>query len=81
MFELFADGTLKHAASRRAFLNALQVWLDGIEGVLVSRQASCSDPTYLSAFREQLHGFIKREGARKGSAAHRGRRETPRSTR
>lgn len=64
MFELLGSGTLASASKRRAFLEALRVWLDGMETLSVSRYASCNDPLFQPAFREHLLTFIEPGKAR-----------------
>lgn len=58
LFELLASGA-SHPARRRALIDALRVWLDGMEALSVSGYATCNDPTYQATFREHLLTFIE----------------------
>jgi quercetin dioxygenase-like cupin family protein len=55
IFELLADGTLDDPSSRQAYLDALQIWVDGNQTLLFSRQASCVDKRYASIFLKHMH--------------------------
>jgi mannose-6-phosphate isomerase-like protein (cupin superfamily) len=46
IFTLLADGTLEDARKRKAYNDALQIWVDGNQLLLLSRQATCVDPAY-----------------------------------
>jgi quercetin dioxygenase-like cupin family protein len=68
IFELLADGTLDDANKRRVYLDALQIWVDGNQTLLFSRQATCMDPTYSKVFsrhmKEELgHDLMHKERA------------------
>jgi mannose-6-phosphate isomerase-like protein (cupin superfamily) len=55
IFELLADGTLEDPHKRKAYLDALQIWVDGNQALLFSRQASCFDPRYARVFLGHMH--------------------------
>ncbi len=50
VFDLLADGTLEDAEKRKAYQAALQIWVDGNQTLLYSRQASVRDPIFDKAF-------------------------------
>jgi hypothetical protein len=66
LFSLIDDGTLRDRFKRQAFLDTLQVWLDGQEALLFARQASCADPDYAGAFHEDVRHRTERRGTNKG---------------
>ncbi len=50
---------------RKAYLDSLQVWLDGNQTLLLSRQANCFEPAYATVFGRHLedefgHGLLKK---------------------
>ena len=51
--------TLEHAPRRQACIGALSTWLTGIEAAVVSRYATCSDPTFQAVFRERLLELVQ----------------------
>jgi mannose-6-phosphate isomerase-like protein (cupin superfamily) len=55
IFELLADGTLDNPVKRQAYLDALQIWVDGNQTLLFSRQATCVDPVYSAMFLKHMH--------------------------
>jgi hypothetical protein len=55
IFDLLADGTLEDPVRRRAYLDHLQIWVDGNQALLFSRQASCVDSLYRSMFLRHMH--------------------------
>jgi mannose-6-phosphate isomerase-like protein (cupin superfamily) len=68
IFELLADGTLADPARRKVYLDALQIWVDGNQALLFSRQATCMDPAYSKMFlrhmQEELgHDVLHKERA------------------
>lgn len=58
-FEMIQDGTLEDANKRKIFLDALQVWTDKNQLLLMSRQAMCVDDNYsrqfLQHFKEEVN--------------------------
>lgn len=54
LFELIQDGTLGDPKKRKTFLDALQIWVDGNQTLLFSRQASCRDPSYEPIFFQHM---------------------------
>jgi quercetin dioxygenase-like cupin family protein len=76
IFDLLADGTLADPVRRKVYLDALQIWVDGNQSLLFSRQATCADPTYSKVFlrhmQEELgHDVLHKqrgEGERAGEA-------------
>jgi quercetin dioxygenase-like cupin family protein len=50
VFDLLADGTLEDAARRKVYQDALQIWVDGNQTLLFSRQASVRDPLFVKVF-------------------------------
>jgi mannose-6-phosphate isomerase-like protein (cupin superfamily) len=71
IFDLLADGTLDDPTKRNAYLEALQIWVDGNQTLLFSRQATCMDPRYvpvfLRHFKEEMgHDVLHKD--RQGSA-------------
>ena len=58
IFELLADGTLADPARRKVYLDALQIWVDGNQSLLFSRQATCMDPTYSKMFMRHMQEEI-----------------------
>lgn len=54
IFELLADGTLADPARRKVYLDALQIWVDGNQSLLFSRQATCMDPAYSRTFLRHM---------------------------
>jgi quercetin dioxygenase-like cupin family protein len=55
IFDLLADGTLDDPQLRQAYLDALQIWVDGNQTLLFSRQASCVEARYASVFLKHMH--------------------------
>ncbi len=55
IFELLADGTLDDPRKRQAYLDNLQIWVDGNQRLLFSRQASCADPDFEGVFLQHMH--------------------------
>jgi len=55
IFELLADGTLDDPVKRQAYLDSLQIWVDGNQTLLFSRQASCVDEAYAGTFLKHMH--------------------------
>jgi len=53
------------AAKRRAFVAALEVWLNGVDALVASSYATCSDARYHSAFRESLLEVVQHRTARR----------------
>lgn len=58
IFELLADGTLEDPQRRKVYLDALQIWVDGNQTLLFSRQATCADPTYQKVFFHHMQEEI-----------------------
>jgi hypothetical protein len=54
IFELLADGTLDDAEKRKVYNDTLQIWVDGNQALLYSRQASCVDPAYQRVFSKHM---------------------------
>ncbi|WP_155769581.1 hypothetical protein [Mycobacterium asiaticum] len=50
VFDLLADGTLEDPTKRKVYQDALQIWVDGNQTLLFSRQASVRDPIFEKAF-------------------------------
>jgi len=55
IFEVLRDGTLENSKKRQVYLDALQIWVDGNQTLLFSRQASCLDPAYKHVFLQHMH--------------------------
>jgi hypothetical protein len=58
IFTLLADGTLEDARKRKAYNDALQIWVDGNQLLLLSRQATCVDPAYQGVFLKHMNEEI-----------------------
>jgi len=54
-FRILGDGTLEDSNRRRTFLDALQVWVNGNQTLLFTRQGTCRDPSYAPIFLKHLH--------------------------
>jgi quercetin dioxygenase-like cupin family protein len=54
LFDLLRDGTLENPRKRAAYLDALQLWVDGNQALLFTRQASCTDARYAKMFLEHF---------------------------
>jgi hypothetical protein len=54
IFELFTDGTLDDPKRRQVFLDTLQIWVDGNQTLLFTRQASTLDPVYEETFLRHM---------------------------
>lgn len=54
IFELLEDGTLDDPVKRKAYLDTLQIWVDGNQSLLFSRQAACTDPTFGDTFLRHM---------------------------
>lgn len=54
IFDVLSDGTLEDPLRRKAYLDSMQVWLDGNQALLLSRQANCAEPTYARLFARHL---------------------------
>jgi hypothetical protein len=68
IFELLSDGTLDDPHKRKVYLDTLQIWVDGNQSLLFSRQSSTVDPVYaamfLKHFQEEVgHEVLHRERA------------------
>ena len=68
IFDLLADGTLEDPIKRKAYLDTLQIWVDGNQALLFSRQATCADATYqdvfLQHFKEEMgHDVLHKDRA------------------
>ncbi len=50
VFDLLADGTLEDAKKRKVYQDALQIWVNGNQTLLFSRQASVRDPIFEKVF-------------------------------
>lgn len=50
IFGLLADGTLEDATKRKVYQDALQIWVNGNQTLLFSRQASVRDPHFEEVF-------------------------------
>lgn len=55
LFDLLADGTLDDPTKRQAYLDNLQIWVDGNQRLLFSRQASCTDDAFAGVFLQHMH--------------------------
>jgi mannose-6-phosphate isomerase-like protein (cupin superfamily) len=69
LFSLLASGVLEDPRKHKACLEALRVWGDGIEVLLFSRQATCSDPRYKDAFRRRTSEELGHDGLHSGGPA------------
>jgi mannose-6-phosphate isomerase-like protein (cupin superfamily) len=54
IFELLADGTLEESSKRDAYFRYLQIWVNGNQKLLFSRQASCANPRYAGMFLKHM---------------------------
>lgn len=61
IFELFLDGTLDDAKRRKVFMDTLQIWVDGNQMLLFSRQATTRDPAYERVFLEHMREELGHE--------------------
>jgi hypothetical protein len=68
MFDLLNDGTLDDPIKRKVFLDTLQIWVDGNQALLFSRQASCVDSQYSGVFLEHMHEEIGHDAMHKHRA-------------
>lgn len=72
LFDLLRDGTLEDPEVRAAYLDALQIWVDGNQSLLFTRQASCDDPrfagTFLQHFKEEVGHEVMHANRADGSA-------------
>jgi mannose-6-phosphate isomerase-like protein (cupin superfamily) len=64
VFELLESGELEEPRKRKAYLDALRVWIDGNRTLLFSRQATCSDPRYQGAFLSHMNEELERDSIR-----------------
>ncbi len=72
MFDLLHDGTLDDPLLRKTFLDTLQIWVDGNQALLFSRQASCVDPKYSGVFLEHMQEEVGHDAMHKarGDSGH-----------
>jgi mannose-6-phosphate isomerase-like protein (cupin superfamily) len=77
IFELLSDGTLEDARKRKVFLDTLQIWVDGNQRLLFSRQAACSDPAYESIFLRHMQEEMGHDVLHKDRNDESSRSETP----
>lgn len=68
IFELLADGTLADENKRKVYNDTLQIWMDGNQALLYSRQASCVDPTYQTVFHKHMQEEIGQDALRERDA-------------
>jgi hypothetical protein len=68
MFDLLRDGTLENPMKRKVFLDTLQIWVDGNQALLFSRQASCTDPKYSGVFLQHMHEEVGHDALHKARA-------------
>lgn len=61
IFRLLSDGTLNDPKKRKAYLEHLQIWVDGNQTLLFSRQATSVDPKYAAVFLQHLREEIGHE--------------------
>ena len=61
IFSIMRDGTLEDPIKRRTFLDALQIWVDGNQTLLFTRQATCRDPFYEPIFFKHLQEEVGHE--------------------
>jgi quercetin dioxygenase-like cupin family protein len=54
IFELLSDGTLDDPAKRKVYLDSLQIWVDGNQTLLFSRQATTQDPAFEGMFLRHM---------------------------
>jgi mannose-6-phosphate isomerase-like protein (cupin superfamily) len=54
IFGLLASGALEDPVQRKAYLESLQIWVDGNQALLFSRQATCMDPFYKATFLRHM---------------------------
>jgi mannose-6-phosphate isomerase-like protein (cupin superfamily) len=81
VFELLTDGTLDDPCKRKLYLDALQIWVDGNQTLLFSRQATCLDPTYKDVFfrhmQEELGHDVLHKQRSEGERATESRMRDP----
>ncbi len=58
LFTLIQDGTLADAKKRQIFLDSLQIWTEGNQILLLSRQATCCDPNFQTIFLKHFQEEI-----------------------
>lgn len=58
LFSLIQDGTLADAKKRQVFLDSLQIWTEGNQTLLFSRQSTCCDPHFQSVFLKHFQEEI-----------------------
>jgi mannose-6-phosphate isomerase-like protein (cupin superfamily) len=68
IFELLADGTLEDPKKRSTYMNTLQLWVDGNQALLFTRQALCANPTFASVFLTHMHEEIGHDALHKDRA-------------
>lgn len=54
IFDLVTSGTLEDPIRRAACRDGLKLWAAHSAGLLIVRQAACTDPMYVQAFRSQV---------------------------
>src|SRR4051812_34854645 len=54
IFDLLADGTLENPLKRDAYFGYLQIWVNGNQTLLFSRQASCTNQRYAGMFLQHM---------------------------
>ncbi len=72
LFALLESGALEDPKKRQVYLDALQIWVDGNQTLLFSRQATCADPTYQQVFfrhmQEELGHDLMHQNRAEGPA-------------
>jgi len=76
VFEMLENGTLEDARRRKVYLDALQIWVDGNQTLLFSRQATCADPTYEKVFFHHMQEEIGHDLLHKNRAEGEGHAES-----
>lgn len=69
IFDLLRDGTLEDANRRKVYMDTLQIWVDGNQALLYSRQANCADEEFRSVFLKHMQEEVGHD------AMHRDRAE------
>jgi mannose-6-phosphate isomerase-like protein (cupin superfamily) len=68
IFALLASGALEDPVKRKVYMDTLQIWVDGNQALLFSRQASCTDAFYKATFLRHMvdemgHDVLHKERA------------------
>jgi mannose-6-phosphate isomerase-like protein (cupin superfamily) len=69
IFEVLADGTLEDPVKRKRYLDALQIWVDGNQTLLFSRQATCAEPGYAGVFLQHMKEELGHDALHKERAS------------